>query len=374
MSNDARIRLKAKSRLEYGIITNRNAYMGDVKTDTGIRIIGGTIDGNSEVPSSGENRGIFLCKSSQSVIENVTVKDTIREGIRIHSIDEKGHSDHSVVRFCNVIRRQATVENILISTHLDDPKNRTGKVAATRYARVEGCYSSGGSHGIAFSNVRFAVAVNNVCEGNTHRGIILSPTCEDCLVTGNIVVNAGSTGIHLAYNSKRCVISNNIVRGTVADGSKFGIEGQGIKAYAGFLNLIITGNQVSSNATDGIALEGGGESKDYIISNNISSLNKRDGIRIFAGNITLGKSYDISNGAISGNICNENRESGIRLGTDHSSVKTVSISITGNSLSRNGKWGIHGDASKGVSRGTNNYDFNKLGDENVKDSIKSPDV
>jgi hypothetical protein len=135
--------------------------------------------------------------------------------------------------------------------------------------------------------------------------------------------------------------------------------------------LIITGNQVSSNATDGIALEGGGESKEFIISNNISSSNKRDGIRIFAGNITLDKAYDIINGSISGNICHENRESGIRMGTDHPSVKTVSISITGNSLYRNGKWGIHGDASKGVSLGTNNHDSNASGRENVEDSTRN---
>src|SRR6266542_6608146 len=99
MSYGATIRLKANSRLERGIITNLNANMGNDRTDSGVRIIGGTIDGNSVVPSSGENRGIFLCKSSHSVIENVTIKDTTREGIRILSINENMRADHVVVRF-----------------------------------------------------------------------------------------------------------------------------------------------------------------------------------------------------------------------------------------------------------------------------------
>jgi len=365
LSNNAILRLKAGARLAYGIVTNRNAAMGDFKTDAGVRITGGTIDGNNVVPAAGENRGIFLCKCSWSVIEDVTVRDTTSEGIRVLSIDGKRVSEHVVVRSCAVIRKQYTVENILLSTHVDDPRNSAAKPAATRYCRVEGCYSSGGSHGIAFSNAGYCAAVNNVCEGNAHRGIILSPTCEDCIVSGNVVRRAGSTGIHLAYNARRCVISGNIVTGTVADGSGLGNEGQGIKAYAGFRDLIITGNQVSSNATDGIALEGGGESADFVISNNISAENRRDGIRIFAGKITLEKSHDISGGTISGNSCRYNRESGIRLGSDHPAAKAVSTSVSGNSLHHNGRWGIHADATTGLSIGQNTHDANGSGAENV---------
>lgn len=351
LHSEAVIRLKPGANLEYGIVTNRNAAPGDFEGDFGIRIIGGTIDGNNANPASGENRGIFLAKCSHCSVENVTVRDTTHQGIRIHSFDGRRMSEHVVVRSCRVIRTQATLENIMLSTQVEEPTNRASKKPFTRYCKVEGCYSSGGSHGISLFNVSDCAVVNNVCVGNSHRGIILSPTCQDCIVTGNVVRNAGSTGIHLAYGSRRCVISGNFVTGTVADGSGVGNEGQGIKAYAGFEDLIITGNQVSSNATDGIALEGGGESRRFIISSNISSDNERDGIRVFAGAITLGKAQDMTDGIVSGNLCTRNRESGIRVGSDHRSSNVMAISITGNGLHRNGMWGIYGSSFRNSSVG-----------------------
>jgi len=365
LSNNAILRLKPGAKLEYGIVTNRNATMANFKTDTGVRMIGGTIDGKGIISPSGNHMGIFLGKCSNSVIENVTVLDTGGEGIRIHSSGANGISEENLIRSCRVIRKRNVVENIMLSTHVENPRKYKANPPYTRYCRVENCYSKGGTHGIAFFNVHSCEAVGNRCEDNVHRGIIVGPGCSDCIIIRNIVTRAGSTGIHLAYDSVRCVIANNIVSHTQRDASGIGQEGQGIKAYAGFRDLIITGNQVSSNATDGIALEGGGESSDFVISNNISTGNRRDGIRIYAGKITLEAAHDISHGSVTGNICRNNRESGIRMGTDHPSASVSSIEVSGNSLHHNGKWGIHGDASKGVSVGTNTFDSNTLGNDNV---------
>jgi hypothetical protein len=168
------------------------------------------------------------------------------------------------------------------------------------------------------------------------------------------------------------VIASNIVSHTQKDASGLGFEGQGIKAYAGFRDLIIMGNQVSSNSTDGIALEGGGESRDFVISNNISVGNGRDGIRIYAGQISLGMPHDIANGSVTGNVCRNNRESGIRMGTDHPSKVVSSISVSGNSLLHNGKWGIYGDASNRILLGTNIFDSNALGNDNIIGAVRNP--
>lgn len=359
------IKLASGAALGEGIICNSNYALGDTLTNTDIVIARLRINGNNITPASGLARGIFLNKVSNCRVENVTVVDTAAEGIRIDSSNSSVYSEYNAISHCKVSRVGKTGANIMLRSHTADATNSTNAPRVVRYNTVEKCISIGGDHGILCFNVAYTDISHNQCFDANMRGIIMSPTCEDMSVIGNLVLRAGTTGIHGAYDCKRIVVANNRVSSTVADGSGLGYEGQGIKFYAGFECLTIVGNVCISNATDGIALMGGREGRIFDISGNICLNNARDGIRVFAGAITL-TGAQVHTGSINGNVCRSNTQSGIRIGSDNSGTnKPEFITVSGNSLLSNGQWGLLAEYLLNSNIGTNHCQLNTSGNISV---------
>jgi hypothetical protein len=133
----------------------------------------------------------------------------------------------------------------------------------------------------------------------------------------------------MAYYAKNITITGNTVSNSLKDMSGVGIEGQGIKAYAGFKNIKIINNISSGNATDGIALEGGGNGEEFIIKGNRITGNHRNGIRLWAGEITMKIGGDIQYGSIENNIVESNDNEPVFIGSDNKGKNRVkNIKIT----------------------------------------------
>jgi parallel beta-helix repeat protein len=239
------------------------------------------------------------------------------EAIRIHSSMPNVSAQNNVVEKCFINKRGLRSKGIMLSSYTNDPLNENKSPAVVNDFIVKESTIIGGDHGIILFNVKNGLIEGNQCIASVERGIILSPTVSNVIISENIVDSAGSTGIHLAYNAKDITIQKNRVTNSLMDMSGRGFEGQGIKAYAGFNNIRIIDNVCIGNATDGIALEGGGEGSNFLISGNLLENNKRNGIRVWAGEISICKGGDITFGTIGDNRIEGNLEEPIFIGSDN---------------------------------------------------------
>lgn len=372
--------LHATASLGGGIICNANWSLGNTTSDSHVAVRALTLDGASVSPLTGQNRGVFFNKTSYTVIEDCLIVGTLEEAIRINNmIPSMGlpvPSRDNAVRN-NIIDRTGLVgDNITISslTLPGDNINEAQEPSNTFDTIVESNTSIGGYHGIALFNVKgFRVASNN-CRDNTQRGIILGPDVTDGAIVANTVLRAGSTGIHGAYRTKRVTVTGNTVYGTVADGSGFGQEGQGIKFYEAFEGLTITGNTCEACATDGIALLGGlppttgGDGSGFVVSGNSCIANNRHGIHVRPGTLGSGPAgppAPIHTGTISGNVCVANISNGIHVSTNDVTTKPENIAITGNATKSNGGWGLFADNLLNSNVGANQHASNTSGAASV---------
>lgn len=324
---------------EEGVLENEHYNLGSTASDSFINVSNLTISGNGVQPLKGQPRGIFFNKVKNIIIKNISVFNTVLEGIRIDCSYPNTTSKNILIEKCRIERRGFTLPDIMFRSITDDPFNSTNVQPQISKGIVRNNITIGGNHGIAIFNSKYISVTGNRCIANTHRGIIISPGGEDILISKNKVDSAGSTGIHLAFNVKNIRIENNYVSNTVADMSGLGQEGQGIKAYAGFTNVIIVKNTCINNATDGIALEGGAEGVGFFIRNNICNNNKRNGIRICAGGIHLKKPADLSKGLIENNHIKNNIEEAIFVGSDNGGLSRVKNLVVQNNiiLNKSGK-------------------------------------
>lgn len=321
---------------ETSYIVNVNYGLGTYDTDTGVGIEQLIVDGTANLPQANTLMGIFFNKVSQSKITGVMVKGVLNEAIRIHSNVPGVKALNNAITNCTVDKRGLRSKCIMVSSFTEDGKNETKSPALVIGVDVINNKVTGGDHGIIFFNVRSGNIEGNTCISQFERGIILSPTVIDVLIKGNNVDSSGSTGIHLAYGAENITIEKNKVTNSLRDMSGVGIEGQGIKAYAGFKNIKIINNTCINNATDGIALEGGGNGSGFEISGNTLIGNKRNGIRLWAGEITINKGGDISGGTIQRNTVEENMEEPIFLGSDNNGVNRVKkTTISKNNILKN---------------------------------------
>ena len=325
---------------EEGFILNKNYHLGTAEFDENIRLERINILGNNVSNAKGKSRGIFFNKVNNVVIHDVNIYDTEGEGIRINNSFYPKIMQDIVISSCEIIRRGATIQNILVSSFIEDGRNAKNISSAITTVKIIDNLSIGGHHGILIMNVQNVIIERNKCIGNTQRGIIISPTNNNISIKDNRVDSAGSTGIHVAFRSTNVSIINNHVSNTVKDMSGKGFEGQGIKAYTGFTNLVIKANLVEQCATDGIALEGGGAGEKFTISDNVIKSNARNGIRLWAGDLDIEKGGNINNGIVENNKIEGNREDGIFIGSDNlgkNRVRNVTIANNNTIKAINGK-------------------------------------
>lgn len=139
------------------------------------------------------------------------------------------------------------------------------------------------------------------------------PTNHRTIVEGNIVRNAYELGIYVLDRgttsvdgeSSNIVIRNNIVSATSRPtfvGERKGQEGIHVRAPA---TVIVDGNTVTDSLGDGILVYG-----DALLTNNKCDSNGRHGIHVPNDTLMLNRRLS---GAISGNVCQFNGGNGIRV-------------------------------------------------------------
>ncbi|WP_436514338.1 LamG-like jellyroll fold domain-containing protein [Ekhidna sp. To15] len=91
--------------------------------------------------------------------------------------------------------------------------------------------------------------------GNGGYGILFANSASNVLVDGNIISNNGTDGLYLGNGSSMLTVANNII-GLTADGlTALGNTNDGIRITNG-TNITISGNTISANGSDGIAIDG----------------------------------------------------------------------------------------------------------------------
>jgi parallel beta-helix repeat protein len=120
----------------------------------------------------------------------------------------------------------------------------------TRANRVLRNRVTGGTHGISFFGTDEFTCADNQCERQSARNIIAGPTCRDGTITGNSCVDAGSSGVHLAFGCSRIAIERNRIRsGRVS----WRLDDDGaIQAYGYCTDITIAGNEISGDWRNGI--------------------------------------------------------------------------------------------------------------------------
>lgn len=299
-----------------GFIVNENYELFTPGKDEKIQLRDFTIDGNYIDSGKTAARGIYFNKVHEVVINNLKVINISAEGIRIDASNLLQTTEDVTIENCLIKKRGTGSPCIMVRSFTFDGTNSSTIGSMVSHITIKGNQCYGGGQGILLFNVATVYVYNNICIANLYRGIIGGPTCLNITVRKNRVDSSGSTGIHFAYFSKNIIIDSNFVSNSISDMSGKGGEGQGIKAYAGFTNIRIANNTCNGNATDGIALEGGGYGNGFVITGNSCEKNKRNGIRIWAGKLYDNKKGNIENGLIEKNELIHNLKEAIFISSD----------------------------------------------------------
>jgi len=116
---------------------------------------------------------------------------------------------------------------------------------------VEGNRISGGTHGVAIGGACRNRIVNNTINGNTHRNINICPAARYNLVSGNNLLEAGSSAVAMAYGSSHNLVSgNNIISHSTGPGG----DRDSIHAYVSSTHNVITGNRILGDFRYGVYL------------------------------------------------------------------------------------------------------------------------
>ncbi|MEP0985692.1 LamG-like jellyroll fold domain-containing protein, partial [Ekhidna sp.] len=156
--------------------------------------------------------------------------------------------------------------------------------------------------------------------GNGGYGILFANSASNVLVDGNTISDNGTDGLYLGNGSDSLTVSNNII-GLTPDGlDTLGNTNDGIRITNG-TNITISGNTISANGSDGIAINGDQTNLD--ISTNVIGLDFNgqgdmvllgDGVTVSTnnkfGNLANGIVLNLVDGASSGNSITGNLISG----------------------------------------------------------------
>ena len=304
----------------HGILTMANGVnitMIDVGTQSNVTITGGILDGN-RANNPGITFGISFYNVSESIIENVFIRDVYGYSIQVHTCNDimieknicENSSDDGI----------AIVESEYISIIGNVSRNHTGGTISTVSSGIE-----------INDNSRHIDIIGNICYGNlaaTGNGIAVhwhaaSTPVHDITIEGNVCYN-NHYGIRVrrisgAGLNTGIVISNNSVDTSVAEGIRVEysqvvtVQGNIVRnsSGAGIMmggpdatthNYVVKGNLVDGSGTE--ALQNGIEIRtdDGTINDNFV-LNARRGISI------IGTRTDL---IVNGNFLRDNSRSGIR--------------------------------------------------------------
>lgn len=102
---------------------------------------------------------------------------------------------------------------------------------------------------------------------------------NNCIVKGNTIFNNGGAGIHIQYETGATQYRGNHI---ISDNRIYGNTGRGISHSNFPYNVIVKGNHIENNLSDGIRA-----GKEYVISNNFIKKNSFHGITADGGNTNL---------------------------------------------------------------------------------------
>lgn len=111
-----------------------------------------------------------------------------------------------------------------------------------RDTEVSGNFITGGTHGIAGGGIFRAAIVKNNINGCSHRNINLSGNCQRVMVNNNFLLEAGSSGVNVAWGSRWVNIIGNYIQSSSA--STQSADDAAIQMYKGIDQCLISGNVV----------------------------------------------------------------------------------------------------------------------------------
>lgn len=111
-----------------------------------------------------------------------------------------------------------------------------------RDTEVSGNLITGGTHGVAGGGIFRAEFIHNNISGCSHRNINLSGNAQRCLVLNNFLLEAGSSGVNIAWGSRWVTIANNYIQSAAASAQS--TDDAAIQLYKGVDQCAVTGNIV----------------------------------------------------------------------------------------------------------------------------------
>lgn len=274
--------LRASARVGEAMIELDGPFFG------GTAVTGCTIEGLRLNANLQARRGIFAsgavkCLLTGNRIYNLFASSTVEScGIRLH------HGSTGNQMTDNIIESQIDGSNGVFSS-------ATGIQLTGNSSSVYGGFENGaftvptmpcseniitgnrvenGTHGITLGGASHNLIANNLCKGQSHRNIIMSPISSYNVVSGNQCLNFGSSGIHMAYGSNFNTITGNQCRSSNTSGEA------GIQLYVGTSHNTVTGNEITCGSNYGIYT--GIESSSHSIKANriMAQSNKRAAIAV----------------------------------------------------------------------------------------------
>lgn len=213
---------------------NSNATKGIVLSGT----VNGTISNNRVYgfSSGGERYGIRIgVLSSTSVNIGNKIKDNI---IEMPTDPDNGLGSVALVGIGLVGVSTSTYGGI-------DTNNGTPlypSVITVRDTEVSGNFITGGTHGVAGGGIFRAEFINNNINGCSHRNINLSGNAQRILVANNFLLEAGSSGVNVAWGSRWVNIVGNYIQSSSASAQS--TDDAAIQMYKGVEQCVISGNIV----------------------------------------------------------------------------------------------------------------------------------
>lgn len=107
---------------------------------------------------------------------------------------------------------------------------------------ISGNFITGGTHGIAGAGLFRVLITHNNINGCSHRNINLSANCQRIVVSNNALLEAGSSGVNVAWGSRWVDVTGNYIHSTQS--SAVSSDDAAIQMYKGIDQCNITGNIV----------------------------------------------------------------------------------------------------------------------------------
>jgi len=284
---------------DYGIYLNsiEDVIMsGNKMIDTGIFLDGGTAElGSLTIYTNNTVNGnpVYFYKNQNNLDNSNFTKEGDPGQIILYNCDD------SVIKDFNLSRSMCGIE--LFYSERNTIKNVTAK-----YNNYAGIYLARSS--------RWNTVYNNTVNNNPSRGILLEFSSDENNITYNILRSNGFAGINLRTSDYNNVTYN------IVSGSDYGMN-----IYNSENNRIFN-NTADDNTIAGIEVNYD-SNNNQILYNNASDTtgNQNIGIRVTG----VGPNYPNGNN-VTGNICNDNEDTGIYIRNNADDNYVINNTVNGN--------------------------------------------